>query len=416
MFTLGFVLQFVSQYIGFVNRSIIPAMARSLIAGRACFVLGLVGLLWLQSLLCAQEPNTGQTISLGFVGDIMAHDSNYNMQDFSRIYKRVRPLLGESDLNFANLEFVIDDARPYSTYPRFNVHTEYVLSAIEAGFQVFSLANNHSADFGRAGLRATMQSQERLRQGLPNIYFSGLRSNTQSTQQNTQKFETIRKNGWKIGFTAISILTNSPNGIEAVQYIHPDDRQTLQIFLRYLAAERPRYDLLIVSVHGGQEYQLEPSARKREILREIGRSGADIVWGHHPHVQQPWEIIRHSDSNEGDRPPNNWSLIMYSQGNFISAQTIRTKAGQPQGFWAATGDMVLLQVQLAKETAQQARLLRLRPRMLTTIRLKPFGFGVVPMRDAAQQIREQGYTGWDSFYAYRQNWLQARVAQWPRVP
>ena len=377
---------------------------------KICLLVLFIGA-W-QSLLWAQSAKN-QTINIGFVGDIMAHDSNYNMQDFSRIYKRIRPLLGESDLNFGNLEFVINDDRPYSTYPRFNVHTEYVLSAIEAGFRSFSLANNHSADFGLAGLRATMQSQSRLRQKLPNVHFSGLR--TKEASQNTQNFsiETIREKGWKIGFTAISILTNSLNGIEAVQYIQPDDRQTLQIFFRYLAAQRPKYDLLIVSVHGGQEYQLEPSARKRKIMRQIGRSGADIVWGHHPHVQQPWEVLEHDGQSNR---PNNWSLIMYSQGNFISAQPIRTRPDQPQSFWAATGDMVLLQAELGKENAQRVKLLRLRPRMLTTIRLKPFGFGVVPMKDAAQQIREQGYDGWDSFYAYRQNWLQARVKQWPAIP
>ena len=284
---------------------------------------------------------------------------------------------------------------------------------LKRGFGVFRWRTTTVQILAWPGYALQCRVRSRLRQKLPNVHFSGLR--TKEASQNTQKFsiETIREKGWKIGFTAISILTNSLNGIEAVQYIQPDDRQTLQIFFRYLAAQRPKYDLLIVSVHGGQEYQLEPSARKRKIMRQIGRSGADIVWGHHPHVQQPWEVLEHDGQSNR---PNNWSLIMYSQGNFISAQPIRTRPDQPQSFWAATGDMVLLQAELGKENAQRVKLLRLRPQMLTTIRLMPFGFGVVPMKDAAQQIREQGYDGWDSFYAYRQNWLQARVKQWPTIP
>ncbi len=367
--------------------------------------IALILLLLHGSLLSSQEA---LPLRLNFVGDIMAHESNYQMQDFSRIYRGVKPLLDnlKSALNFANLEFVIDEQRPYSSYPTFNVHTEYVQAAADAGFNVFSLANNHTADFGLAGIRATEQSVRALCQELPGLHFSGLRA----AGQNPDSFlmESIEQRGWRLGFTAISILTNRSEGIEAVQYIRAGDSERLQQFYRWLSGQRAVYDLLVVSVHGGKEYQPEPSAQKRKIIREIGRSGADIVWGHHPHVQQPWEIFEHKAD-----PKRSWSLLMYSQGNFISAQTIRTKAHESEGFWAATGDSVLLKVELGRTRTGTLELRRLQPLLLTTIRLKPWAFAVVPMQDAAAVMRQQGYQGWEAFYERRRNWLEQRVAQWP---
>ncbi|WGK70332.1 CapA family protein [Candidatus Haliotispira prima] len=358
--------------------------------------------------LRAQNSSIPPTVGLSFVGDVMAHDSNYKTEDFSHIYRSIKPLLEKTELNFANLEFVIDEQRPYSTYPVFNVRAEYVNAVSDAGFNTFSLANNHSADFGLAGVRATEKSSHRLRRESPGLTFSGLRPAGQGPDSFVM--ESIRHRGRNIGFTAISILSNSHKGIGAVQYIRPDDDILLNSFYRWLAGQRPNYDLVIVSVHGGVEYQPEPSARKRGIMRRIARNGADIIWGHHPHVQQPWEVFTHNSSKQ-----HRWSLIMYSQGNFISAQTIRTKPNKPQGFWAATGDSVLLQVQLAW-TATGLELRGLKPLLLTTIRLRPRGFAVTPMENAAAEMRSQGYDGWDNFYAQRQRALEQRVAQWPQIP
>ena len=274
---------------------------------------------------------------------------------------------------------------------------------------MFSLANNHSADFGLAGIRATEQSSYQLQQQFPNLTFSGLRPEGQAP--GSFAIESIRHKGWHIGFTAISILTNSPRGIEKLQYIHASDDPGLQKFYRWLARQRPNYDLVIVSIHGGTEYKPEPNKQKRQIMGQIAYHGADIVWGHHPHVQQAWEIYRGFDPKAGQ---GNWALIMYSQGNFVSAQTIRTRPTEPQSFWAATGDSVLLQVEIGQSASGDLELRGLNPLLLTTIRLKPFAFAVAPMVDAATEIRQQGYNGWDDFYTWRQSWLKQRVAAWPK--
>jgi len=88
-------------------------------------------------------------LQLTFAGDIMIHTANYLTADYPAIYRSIAPLLRKDDLSFANLEFPVDPSRPFSSYPRFNGSPEYLRAAVEAGIDVFSLANNHAFDQGR---------------------------------------------------------------------------------------------------------------------------------------------------------------------------------------------------------------------------------------------------------------------------
>ena len=76
----------------------------------------------------------------------MAHSVNYNISTYSKIYKDVEYFIKDSDLAFANIEAPIDTSRPASSYPNFNMTQKYVQAAVDAGFYVFSLCNNHTND------------------------------------------------------------------------------------------------------------------------------------------------------------------------------------------------------------------------------------------------------------------------------
>ena len=82
-------------------------------------------------------------ITLLFGGDIMAHNSNYTVKDLNDIWKGVKLIIQDSDLAFANIEAPVDATRPVSSFPQFNMSVEYIQAAIDAGFSVFSLTNNH---------------------------------------------------------------------------------------------------------------------------------------------------------------------------------------------------------------------------------------------------------------------------------
>src|SRR6185369_14910611 len=81
---------------------------------------------------------------------------------YEYIYENVKYLLQADDLSFVNLETPVVETAPYSSYPLFNVHSEYVWPAIQAGFDVFSLANNHAGDRGSSGIPKTIKAMEDL--------------------------------------------------------------------------------------------------------------------------------------------------------------------------------------------------------------------------------------------------------------
>jgi poly-gamma-glutamate synthesis protein (capsule biosynthesis protein) len=75
--------------------------------------------------------------------------------------------------------------------------------------------------------------------------------------------------------------------------------------------------LVIVSVHWGAEYQVAPTDRQEALARQFAEAGADLVWGHHPHVLQRAEWIQPS---AGSEPAGGSTLVLYSLGNALFDQ------------------------------------------------------------------------------------------------
>ena len=108
------------------------------------------------------EKEQDQLLTLLFGGDIMAHQQNYSMSNYSEIWESISPLVKNTDFSFANIEFTVDDDLPYSAFPDFNVHHDYPEAAISAGFNVFSLVNNHTTDYGLKGMKSTLAWSEKI--------------------------------------------------------------------------------------------------------------------------------------------------------------------------------------------------------------------------------------------------------------
>lgn len=262
----------------------------------------------------------------------MAHDVLYNRRPYSRMYDPVAPLLLDDDLSFGNLETVVDPSLPYENYPAFNVHPEYVQAVVDAGIDIFSLANNHANDWGAQGIIATQISLDSLQTGSA-VGYSGLRLHAEEPMEFTE----IVIEGWRIGFIAVAGFLNSPVARDLVYYVPYADAQIADEFLRQIREAQNRYDLVIVSYHGGVEYQTEMDPEKHAFFRDMADAGADIVWGHHPHVLQPWEIVEYGTSRR---------LILGSLGNFISGQTWKLDPADPDASRVATGDSAILRVDI----------------------------------------------------------------------
>jgi poly-gamma-glutamate synthesis protein (capsule biosynthesis protein) len=74
---------------------------------------------------------------------------------------------------------------------------------------------------------------------------------------------------------------------------------------------RRQADVVVVSIHWGNEYQHVPTKRQRDIARTLVDAGCDVILGHHPHVLQSAEILESAGRK---------AFVAYSLGNFISNQ------------------------------------------------------------------------------------------------
>ncbi len=304
-------------------------------------------------------------LNFSFIGDIMAHDVNYKYRPLSNIYKNVKDVLLADDLSFGNLEFPVDPEKVYSTYPNFNVKPEYVQAAIDGGLDIFSMANNHTTDQGIQSIVNTHKEMEKLE----GISFSGI----DESPLIQMVPETISIDGWNIGFLAVTAILNSYEGSEYVNLVSYKNPVKRKGFIKYIRKTVDKYDFFILSIHAGREYATSPDKDKLSFYRELVKAGVGIVWGHHPHVLQPMEIVVVDDRR---------GLILPSCGNFISGQTWHLNPEDYDESRAFTGDSAIFQVQLIKN-GDIAEVLNVVPLIISNYRDPKNGMGVHYLEDLA---------------------------------
>jgi len=103
-------------------------------------------------------------------------------------------------------------------------------------------------------------------------------------------------------------------GVLAVNAI--DQTPDLALLGQAIKDLRPNVDILVVSIHWGSEYQAGVDNVRNEMAQFLADSGADVVWGHHPHILQKVDIL-HSGVTGRD------TLVLYSMGNLLSDQYMR---------------------------------------------------------------------------------------------
>jgi len=243
-------------------------------------------------------------VSIIGVGDIMLgtnfpSSSYLPPNDGKDLLMSLKPTLKDANVTFGNLEGVIlteKGAVKQCSDPKycyaFKSPDHYLTYIKEAGFDVLSIANNHVGDFGDIGRENTVR---RLKE--ENIAFAGL---------NEYPYQTFEKDNVKYGFCAFS-----PN------------RGTVQITdferaIKIVAHLDSICDIVIVSFHGGAEgsryrhitkktefYLGENRGNPYSFSRKVIDAGADVVFGHGPHVTRALDMYK-------DR------FIIYSLGNFAT--------------------------------------------------------------------------------------------------
>lgn len=282
-----------------------------------------------------------KTLTLLFAGDVMAHRPNYSMRDYSLIWRDVAPLIKSADLAFCNIEAPVCNSLPLSTYPNFNMHSDYAQSAVDAGFNVLSLVNNHSNDQGLEGLRATIEwgRRQEAKGGERKTFWSGLKDTGDSPFTHCL----IEKDGWRVLFVAVVEILNRGDYKSLLNYT-PYTQAGRAAFEKYCQDLKAKYlsDLFIVSIHcDDSEYKVSVTERRKAYYQALLKSGVDIIWANHAHV-----IRRHELISAGEEKPR--KLIMYGLGNTISAQRFKPNFLDPQNIEENKGDGKMLFVTVQK--------------------------------------------------------------------
>lgn len=231
-------------------------------------------------------------VTLLFLGDMMfdrgvgvtAHKNGYGY-----IFGPATTTIAKHDLTIANLEGPITSFKSKLILPsgkaisgfQFTFATSTAKALKNAGIDMVSLANNHTDNFGQAGLDQTRKilSENNL------MYFGSPINNPNLTATTTC-----------VKGICIGII-----GWHEFSYKNDD------LILEKIDELKDKVDYLVVFPHWGTEYALKPNKKQIRLAHAWIDRGADAVIAHHPHVVQTVE--KYKDK-----------YIFYSLGNFIFDQ------------------------------------------------------------------------------------------------
>ncbi|MCZ2258664.1 CapA family protein [Sporosarcina sp. G11-34] len=248
-----------------------------------------------------QKPPSHMTI--GMIGDILLHEPLYTYDDYAYSFEEVKAPLEEIDFLLANQESMPSgDLYPYSGYPAFNSPAHIIDGLKNVGVDMVSIANNHTLDRSEKGILAAIENIKSYDMPYVGAYMS-------DKDQNEPRIVTV--NGITLGVLAYTYGTNgilTPKGKDyLVARIDPER------ISREVAEMKELVDVAVVSMHWGNEYELTPNQSQIDLARVVADAGGDIIFGHHPHVLQQFDILTGKNGND--------THVFYSLGNFYSGQS-----------------------------------------------------------------------------------------------
>ncbi len=247
-------------------------------------------------------PTPETRVSLIAVGDIMlSRTVEQRMKRHGMDYplRETAGFLRGADITFGNLECPITPGRAVAPFTMsFRAPVESAVVLRDAGFDMLSLANNHSMNFGAKGITDTFRYLAEKE-----VAFVG--AGKDAEEANAPRF--IGVQGLRFAFLAYNDDDVVPDGYEAA------DKRPGTAFMRILRmqeavkAAKAQADFVLVSMHSGVEYVNKPNGRQTDFAHAAIDAGAEMVIGHHPHVVQTLEKYK-------------GKYIFYSLGNFVFDQ------------------------------------------------------------------------------------------------
>lgn len=271
-----------------------PAPAKPAQGGRRQFTITLAGDTGFSPHMAPVNPKTsskaGRTLTFEQAFAPMAKDVN-------------------GDLNFINVETVVTDRNDLTRDTKgqsgpfnFRTHPNGMAHLVKKGVNLFSLANNHSMDFGEQGLRETLKNVSALeKSGL--LAHAGVGLN----REEASRAKIVPAKDAKVAFSATGIVTNNLERHRAgetkpgqIAYRFNDDFKLVVDRLKEAKA-----DYRVLSIHYGVEGKVRADSDQLVNWRREAKAGVDLIVGHHAHVVRGVEMTA------------NGAVIFYGLGNFM---------------------------------------------------------------------------------------------------
>ena len=251
-----------------------------------------------------------RVVNIVSIGDILcetelyqsAYNSETEQYEFDNIFTDTRSYIENADLALASLETNFIKNQKYSGRGKYNSPLELLDSVKDLGVDVINTANNHSLDYGIAGINATID--ELSARGISNV-------GTYKTQEDKENILIKEIKGIKIAFLAYTYGSNvSTAELKGNEYaLSMMNKEQMASDIKKSKTEGA--DFTFVLMHWGEVNSSKTNEEQKDLANFLFENGADFILGTHPASIQPMEIRQ---NNEGKNV-----FIAYSTGNYISA-------------------------------------------------------------------------------------------------
>lgn len=249
------------------------------------------------SLLASSTPSTADTrnlskdIVINIVGDVHG-ESAIDRSAISTLKK----YFTDGNLNIFNLETAVTSSvKKEEKEYNFKTDLTFLKSLRSIGFNIATVANNHSFDFGEEGFLDTLHALDES-----SIKYVGGGVNSATAYQG----QVFKIKGIRIGILGIAKVNGGPASIAGRAKPGTTNGYDVTSTQRAIIAIRKVSDVLIILAHWGEEGSLCPRPAEITSAKSWQSLGADIIVGSHTHTLQPISLEKNR-------------LLAYSMGNFI---------------------------------------------------------------------------------------------------
>ncbi|OFI50541.1 metallophosphatase [Floricoccus tropicus] len=276
-----------------------------------------------------EKGSSKKTAKITASGDMLYHDIVYGSAwdgqryDFDNDYELVKPLVSSADLALGDFEGTINPNRELAGYPIFNAPEEVLGSIKSAGFDVLDLGHNHILDTGIDGLVYTANAIKKA-----GMDYIGVDVNNRGILVKEVNGIKIALLSYAYGFNGLEEGISKEDYDKYLKDMNPDKMK------KEIEEAEKIADITVIMPQMGEEYRLTPTDDQIKTYHDMIDWGADIIFGGHPHVAEPTEIVE----KDGER-----KFIIYSMGNLLSNQRYETL----EDYWTERG--VIMDVDIEKE-------------------------------------------------------------------